>query len=402
MSALLVPQSPSPENLALIQQRARWGLPLIRSLLWPLVRIEVEGQENVPRAGPCLVLCNHISMLDPVLVAVAANRAIQWMGSESLMENPILGRFAILWGIVPKKKFTSDMRSVRELSRWAGLGACVGLFPEGQRPWDGQPLPLQPHTDRLVRAFGVPLVTARLYNADHHWPRWALRPRMGTVKVVFDPPVMFKRDHPLEEIQGYLESHLRVEEQGGPRWPVYGVSLARGVDNLLFACPSCFRFDQLSASGSTVACGACGAAWRVDTQNRLHPKGGGGPELLSAASQRIRAHVQGQGMLDADCFARCGALLESAPIRLLNHDQPRGRLIGEGRLRLYPDRLTLEGSDWVLPLKDLRSVSAEQRRRLWLRTDKDLFEPVIPIESTCKWEWILEYWRLRAQPPEAE
>lgn len=391
----LSPVAPSPAAREAIDRRAAWLAPLVRSVLWPLVRVEAVGAAHLPRTGPCLVLANHVSQLDPVLVALAAGRAIQWMASESLLEDGALGRLAVPMGIVPKKKFTTDARAVLDLVRWTRAGACVGVFPEGQRPWDGRPAPLLPGIERLARAVGCPVVTCRIENADHHWPRWAAVPRAGRVRVTFDPPETWGADADLEAVRATLERRLRVGDDGF-RAPVWGVALARGLGNVLFACPACGAVEGLSEAGDTVTCRACGAGWTVDAALGLHPRGGGASTSVRSASDALRARLLAAGMADPALAAR-GLVLESEPLTLVDRTGDTPAPIGRGRLRLTPERLELDGdAAWSVPLAALVSVSAEQRRRLWLRTADRLYEPVLPRESVCKWEWVAEWWRRRA------
>lgn len=392
----LEPVTPSLAARETIDRRARWVAPLVRGILSPLVRVRADGAEHVPASGPCLVLANHVSQLDPVLVALAAGRPIQWMASESLLESGPLGRLAVPWGIVPKKKFMADSRAVLELLRWVRVGACVGLFPEGQRTWDGHPLPLLPGVERLARVIGAPVVTARIENADHHWPRWAAVPRSGPVRITFDPPVTWAKDADLDEIRGHLERRLTVDPVATRHWPVHGVRLAHGIGNVLFACPGCLAFEALDERGDTIRCRSCGAAWTVDSTLRLHPRAGGTPTHLRDVSDDVRARIAAAGMVDRAAFAR-GHVLESEPVRLLDRTGDLPVEIGTGHLRLTPTHLTLSGTDWSLPLRELAVVSAEQRRRLWFRTADRLYEPILSRESTCKWEWIAEHWRRAAR-----
>jgi len=393
MGGRLEPLAPSPEALTAIRRRHRWMAPLVRAALWPLVSVDVTGREHIPTEGPCLVLTNHVSQLDPILVVLAAARPVQWMASEALLDDDALGRAVVPWGIVPKKKFTADLRAVRELGKWARLGGCAGLFPEGQRPWDGRPLPLLPGIERLARTFGVPVVTGRILNADRQWPRWAAVPRSGRVRVDFDPPVTWGMGDEPSAILGHLRARLHVDPATSPRWPVRGIRLAHGVTNLLFACPRCLAVEALDERGDRVDCRACGAGWRLDGDTLLHPREGGAPEPLATASDRVRAGFEAAGVGDPG-RAREGVLLESEPTVLV--DPLSGGEFGRGRLRLTPDALALTGTDWRIPLTELSSVSAEQRRRLWIRAGDRVVEPIFPRESTCKWEWVLGHWIERA------
>jgi 1-acyl-sn-glycerol-3-phosphate acyltransferase len=179
---------PSPENLAMIQRAMRWLIPAFRLGLSPRVPISVSGLEHFPKDGPVFLLSNHQTALDPILLTIAVNRPVHFMATQALLQEGPVGRFVGWLGAVPKKKFSADLRAVKQLIAWRALDAAVGLFPEGQRSWDGEPLPLLDGIEKLVRLMKAPVVTARLHNADRVWPRWAPKPRWGRIHIELDPP----------------------------------------------------------------------------------------------------------------------------------------------------------------------------------------------------------------------
>src|SRR6266540_929181 len=66
--------------------------------LWPL---KVYGVENIPKKGAAIVVCNHLSMVDPFMIGYAAPRTICFMGKEELFRNPVVGFFVRATGAFP-------------------------------------------------------------------------------------------------------------------------------------------------------------------------------------------------------------------------------------------------------------------------------------------------------------
>ena len=398
--------APSEENRRWAERNARWLSPVIRLILRPWLQLTVEG---APPQGPALILCNHVHFLDPILLILGANRAIHFLAAESLWQRAWTTFFCWIGGAVPRKKFVHDHPSIRQLQAWQRAGGAVGLFPEGERSWDGRGLPLVPGIERLIRMMGVPVVCCRIYNGHRHGPRWG-KMRRGRMHLVFDPPKTFARNTPIEEITAYLEDRLRVDPEVGADWPIHGRDLALGITNLLFLCPACGAQDRLAEAGDEIRCGGCGQGWRVDAANRLHPLGGsreaGGAMTLIEAVDRQRARLEARWAEEAAGSATA-KLLESEPMELRESAGTEQRTVGRGRLCLSRERLWVEEGQgaggrevWGLPLAELAAVTVDLTRKLQFRSADRAFEAVLPKESVLKWNWIVRHWK--GEIPKAE
>ena len=391
--------TPSPESLAQLGEQYRRLVPVAALGLKRLGTFTASGVHHIPREGPCVLLMNHVALYDALHVAYAAERPVIFLASQALFKDDLRGRFLQSMGMIPKRKFTPDTRAIRTLRGWVDAGAAVGIFPEGERSWDGRPLPMVPGIGKLVRFLQAPIITARIHNGDHHWPRWAVHHRRGRVHVEFDAPLRFgRRDDPAE-----IERHVRAHIFPGPartrRWPVRGRDLAEGLPNLLFRCPACDAPEALLTRGHEVRCAACSSAWTVDTASHLHAvRGRARDTTVVAEAGRLMARVedgivQQQSRWDAD-----GEVLRSGPGRLLDQSGSEVADLGPGRLVLTRDTLRFEGpGGFTLPLTELRAATIEERRRLWLLTADRILEADLPFDSIVKWGWVIEHWRKAAQ-----
>ena len=139
-----------PILLALIRPCARFWLRLVHR-----ARIEmrtVEGVE-VPADGPLIVIANHVSGIDPVLVQAWLGRPIRWMMERAMM----LAAAGWLWRairVIPVE--ASGTTALREAMRTLSSGGVVGIFPEGQiaRP-PGRVLVFRPGLAALARRTGA-------------------------------------------------------------------------------------------------------------------------------------------------------------------------------------------------------------------------------------------------------
>ena len=101
--------------------------------LW--ARLRVEGLESVPADGPLLVVGNHDSHWDPVMVGVAAvgRRQIRAPAKAELWDVKGLGPILNGMGQVPIKRGTGDREALAKAIETLRAGACIGVFPEGTR-----------------------------------------------------------------------------------------------------------------------------------------------------------------------------------------------------------------------------------------------------------------------------
>jgi 1-acyl-sn-glycerol-3-phosphate acyltransferase len=102
---------------------ARWG------------RLEVEGVETLPESGPLLVVGNHDSHWDPVMVGVSARRRRQIRALAKAELWKVRGLAPILNGMgqVPIERGKGDAAALSKAIEILRAGACIGVFPEGTR-----------------------------------------------------------------------------------------------------------------------------------------------------------------------------------------------------------------------------------------------------------------------------
>jgi 1-acyl-sn-glycerol-3-phosphate acyltransferase len=115
--------------------RLAWTIcTIVFKLLW---RFKATGAENVPRTGPVIVACNHLSYLDPVAVAIGLPRMVTYLAKKELFEIPVLSFFVRGCGAYPLDREAGGVAAVRAALRVLKEGRCVGIFPEGTRNLSG-------------------------------------------------------------------------------------------------------------------------------------------------------------------------------------------------------------------------------------------------------------------------
>ena len=102
-------------------------------LAFMLFRFDVRGMENIPESGPYLLCCNHISALDPVVLAVFMKRQPRFMGKKELFGNPFLNWFFRKLGAFPVDRKVADMQAFRSSMDVLKEGHGLLIFSQGTR-----------------------------------------------------------------------------------------------------------------------------------------------------------------------------------------------------------------------------------------------------------------------------
>lgn len=147
-----------------------------------------RGDENLPRGGG-LVLANHQSFLDPLLIGVGLDRPVSFLARNTLFHVPVVGWVLRNTYVMPINRETAGTESIREGVRRMNHGFLVGIFPEGTRTQDGGIGMMKPGFISLVRRAQAPVVPVGIAGARHVMPRGAVVPRARSIRIVFGEPL---------------------------------------------------------------------------------------------------------------------------------------------------------------------------------------------------------------------
>jgi 1-acyl-sn-glycerol-3-phosphate acyltransferase len=101
------------------------------SLLLKLDR--VEGQANVPKSGPAILMINHIAFVDSIAALQLCPRLVVPLAKIEVYDYPIIGIFPRLWGVIPVRREEVDRQAIRQALEVLRAGEIILMAPEGTR-----------------------------------------------------------------------------------------------------------------------------------------------------------------------------------------------------------------------------------------------------------------------------
>ncbi len=153
--------------------------------------IETQGVENIPREGGVLLVSNHISLLDPVIVGSAANREINFMARSNVFNVPFLGRLISIFNAYPVNRGKPDLGALRRTISLLKTGNAVLIFPEGTRSFDGKLGKAHDGACFIAHRANVPTVPVFHRGAEKMMPRGSKRIRRAKLSVTYGKPIDF-------------------------------------------------------------------------------------------------------------------------------------------------------------------------------------------------------------------
>ncbi len=143
---------------------------LMRFLAWLLVhavyRIKKTGLENVPETGPAVIVCNHVSFADAVIIMGLVRRPVRFVMDHNIFKVPLLSfifRTSNAIPIAPAKEDPAALeRAYDEIAKALAAGEIVGIFPEGRITDSGELQPFRSGIKRIIDRTPVPVVPMAL------------------------------------------------------------------------------------------------------------------------------------------------------------------------------------------------------------------------------------------------
>jgi putative phosphoserine phosphatase/1-acylglycerol-3-phosphate O-acyltransferase len=159
-----------------------------RPALVPYADIAIDGVEHIPTEGPAILVANHRSYFDPMVIGMIVartGRAVRFLGKKEVFDVPVVGQIAEAMGGIRVDRGTGSDEPLEAAAAALDGGEMVAIMPQGTIPRG--PAFFDPELKgrwgaaRLAHLTHAPVIPVGLWGTEHVWPRSARLPRMWNI-----------------------------------------------------------------------------------------------------------------------------------------------------------------------------------------------------------------------------
>ncbi len=163
----------------------------VRAVARAVFHLSATGLERLPRTGPAVLVSNHISWLDPVILPLVLPRKPGFLAMEELWRMPGASLVMRLYGprAVPLRRGTVDTTAFKRALEVLNDGALLIIFPEGRISLDGRLRPFHRGAALLAARTGAPIVPVAIDGTEEALPLGRVLPRARPITVHFGMPI---------------------------------------------------------------------------------------------------------------------------------------------------------------------------------------------------------------------
>lgn len=328
-----------------------------------------------------IVLSNHATDYDPLMVATSFRRQMYCVGSEHISRWKIaypLIKFLV--GPIMRKKGMSASHAIIDILRKLRHGERVFMFAEGVRTWDGVTSPIAPTTGQLVKKAGCGLVTYKLVGGFFISPGWSKHTRRGYCRgdvvniYTKEQLAAMSVDEINEAIVRDLYEDAYARQLESPK-RYRGKGLMEGIESLLFICPECGEYETITSSGNEAKCSHCGTTLTIDEYG-----------MLSGTRFKTVRELSDWQMEYVKNSAKNGDVYTARSATLLSVDDDVSE-IARGEATFGADGFTM--GDFHVDMSAISDMAFHGRRKVVFSSGKSYYE-LVPDDgvNVIKFVWL--------------
>jgi len=187
-----------------------WFLRFLAFLVLKIFfRLEVKGEDAIPKRGGFILASNHVSFLDPIVVGVGCPRRLNYMARHDLFFNRLFAWLLFAISVFPIKRDSADLSGLKEAMQRVKAGKGLVIFPEGSRQSNSVSLQAQPGIGFLAAKLNVPVVPVFVKGTEIALPKGAKFIKPTKISVHFGKQILIERGVPYQDIAGLIMEDIR-------------------------------------------------------------------------------------------------------------------------------------------------------------------------------------------------
>lgn len=230
-------------------------------------KIKVQLKNEIGKIeGPAIVLCNHGSFIDFAYAGrILKKSRPHFVVARLYFYHKWLARVIGHFGCIPKSMFSTDVDSTKNCMRVLNAGKVLTMMPEARLSTIGKYEGIQDTTFKFIQRSNVAVYVVHSQGSYFANPKWGNGMRKGSrvytrLSKLFDAGET--KDLSIEELKQRIDDALYYDEfawlEEHPELSYKSETLAEGLENILYLCPSCNSRYALTTKGRTITCECCG------------------------------------------------------------------------------------------------------------------------------------------------
>lgn len=171
--------------------------------------LEIKDGKLIPRQGGFVLVSNHTSFLDPVILGAACPRVLNFAARDTLFRNRLFAALLRKVCAFPIKRWSADLSAVRESVRRLKAGAGLVVFPEGTRSLESEMQNITYGFVLLSYRAGAPIIPAWISGSKNAWGKGDKMIKLAKIKVIFGQPVYANSSRSYSEIAQYVYKQMQ-------------------------------------------------------------------------------------------------------------------------------------------------------------------------------------------------
>jgi len=174
--------------------------------------IRISGKERLPEKGPLIIVCNHQSIIDPLVLLTFLPYRITFLAAAYLFKIPLVGLILRAAGAMPIHSAKGDFKSLKESIKLLEKGGVLGIFPEGGVSLDGKLRPFMSGASYIALKSGTAILPVALGGTRDVLPVGTYFPRRKRITINIGQTIMVERKDKIKR-DDMTELDLKLKEE---------------------------------------------------------------------------------------------------------------------------------------------------------------------------------------------